>query len=266
MRHVADTTLAERLRAAGSVFAEDEAKVLRSSAGSAHDLEAMVRRRLLGEPLEVVVGWAEFCGVRIVVEPGVFVPRARTGLLVEAAARLVRPDAVVVDVCCGSGAVGVALHARHPQIDLYASDIESAAVRCARANVEPIGGRVFEGDLFDALPAALRGAVDMIVVNAPYVPTDAIATMPPEARDHEPRIALDGGTDGIEVHRRVAVGAAEWLAPTGHLVVETGRRQAGRTAEVLELAGLTTRTVISDELDGTAVIGSAGAAGGVSAP
>ncbi len=139
------------------------------------------------------------------------------------------PGRVVLDLCCGTGAVGAAIHAAVGGVELYASDIEPAAVRCARRNVEPLGGQVFEGDLFDALPASLRGRVDLLVVNAPYVPTEAIALMPPEAREHEPHITLDGGADGVDVQRRVAAGAAEWLAPGGHLLIETSREQASRT-------------------------------------
>jgi len=251
----ADAALAARLRAAGSVFAEDEARVLSASATSAAELESMADRRVRGEPVEVIVGWAEFCGLRIGVAPGVFVPRARTGILVDEAEALLGPGSVVVDLCCGSGAVGVALHARRPDIELHASDVEPAAVRCARANVEPLGGHVHEGDLVDALPASLKGRVDVLVVNAPYVPTDAIALMPPEARDHEPLVALDGGADGVEVHRRVASGASEWLAVGGHVLIETGRRQAALTADALRSSGFSTRVATSDELDGTAVIG-----------
>ncbi|MET1036642.1 MAG: putative protein N(5)-glutamine methyltransferase, partial [Aeromicrobium sp.] len=190
----------------------------------------------------------------VLVEPGVFVPRTRTGILVDEGARLIGPGSVVVDLCCGTGAVGLALHARQPEIELFASDIEATAVHCARRNVEPIGGRVLAGDLFDALPADLRGRVDLLVVNAPYVPSDAIATMPPEARDHEPRVALDGGADGVDVHRRVAAAAGAWLAPGGHLLIETSRHQAPLTVAALEAAGLSTRTVTSEQLDGTAVV------------
>ena len=247
--------LTRRLRAAGCVFAEDEARVLSSSAASADELEAMVLRRVAGEPLEVVVGWADFCGLRIAVEPGVFVPRARTAVLVEHGRPLIGAGSVVVDLCCGTGAVGVALHAAQPGIELQVSDVDAAAVACARRNVEPIGGRVHEGDLFGALPDDLRGRVDLLVVNAPYVPTDAIATMPPEARDHEPHVALDGGADGVDVHRRVAEDALRWLTPAGHLIVETSPRQAGLTAAAFEVAGLRPSVVTSDDSDGTAVIG-----------
>jgi release factor glutamine methyltransferase len=257
---MADLSLVARLRSAGCVFAEDEARVLVAAASSDDDLETMVLRRVAGEPLEVVVGWAEFCGLRIAVEPGVFVPRTRTAVLVEHGRGLLRAGSVVVDLCCGTGAVGVALHHQVPGIELHASDVDPVAADCARRNVEPIGGRVHEGDLFDALPDDLRGRVDLLVVNAPYVPTDAIATMPPEARDHEPRFALDGGADGVDVHRRVVEGAVTWLAPGGHLIVETSRRQSSLTAEAFELAGLRPSVVTSDDSDGTAVVGTVGPA------
>lgn len=250
-----DDDVVVRLRAGGSVFAEDEAQVLVGAATSGEELETMIRRRVAGEPLEVIVGWAEFCGLRIFVEPGVFVPRARTAILVDEGAKVIGSGSVVVDLCCGTGAVGAALHARQPQIDLYASDIDEAAVRCARRNLGPLGGKVLAGDLFGALPDGLRGRVDLLVVNAPYVPTDAIATMPPEARDHEPWMALDGGADGVDLHRRVAAGAVEWLAPGAHVVIETSRVQSDLTAAAFRSAGLRPSVLTSFESDGTAVIG-----------
>ena len=140
--------------------------------------------------------------------------------------------------------------------ELHAADIDPLAVRCAWRNVLPVGGTVHEGDLFDALPARLRGRVQVLAVNAPYVPTEAIRTMPPEARIHEPRISLDGGGDGLEFHRRVAAEASEWLSPGGHVLVETSRRQAAATSSILAAAGLAVRTACSEELDATAVIAS----------
>lgn len=247
--------LVARLRAGGSVFAEDEARLLGQSATSASELERMVERRVAGEPLEVIVGWAEFCGHRIVVEPGVFVPRTRTGILVEEGARLIAAGATVVDLCCGTGAVGLALHARVADIHLHASDIDDAAVRCARRNLGPLGAEVHHGDLLAALPTSLIGAVDLLVVNAPYVPTDQIAMMPPEARDHEPAISLDGGADGVDVHRRICADAGRWLSATGALLVETSGRQAEATAAAIRSAGLSARVVTAPHLDGTAVIG-----------
>ncbi|MBM7809177.1 putative protein N(5)-glutamine methyltransferase [Saccharothrix algeriensis] len=241
-----------RLRAAGCVFAEDEAALLVREAGTPGALEALVARRVAGEPLEQVLGWAWFRGLRIAVEPGVFVPRLRTGFLVERAAALLRPGAVVVDLCCGSGAVGAALAAVAP-VRLYAADLDPAAVRCARRNLG--AERVFRGDLYAALPAGLAGRVDVVVANAPYVPTSAIATMPPEARDHEPPAALDGGADGLDVQRRVIAGAPRWLAPGGSLLVETGERQAPATLAAFERAGFAAAVARSAEVDGTVVAG-----------
>lgn len=255
MTSLTSAEVVARLRAAGCVFAEDEADVLMTSARSADELATMLSRRIAGEPLEVVVGWAEFYGLRIAVDPGVFVPRTRTRILVDEGAAVVGAGSVVVDLCCGTGAVGIALQSVRPDIELYASDLDPAAVACARRNVEPVGGRVFAGDLFERLPDALRHRVDLLVVNAPYVPTEAIAMMPPEARDHEPRVALDGGADGVELHRRVAADAREWLAPGGQLMIETSRGQAELTAEAVRSGGLAARIVTSDDLDATAVIG-----------
>jgi len=245
--------LVGRLRAAGCVFAEDEARLLLAAASTSAQVEALVARRVAGEPLEHVLGWVRFCGRRILVEPGVFVPRRRTEFLVRSAVAL--PARVVVDLCCGSGAVGAAVAAALVGAQLHAVDIDPVAVRCARRNVVPIGGQVHAGDLFTPLPADLQGRVDLVVVNAPYVPTDAIASMPPEARLHEPRVALDGGTDGLDVHRRVAATAPQWLAPGGRLLIETSRQQASGTAALLAGAGFAVRMARSDELDATVAIG-----------
>lgn len=243
-----------KLRAAGCVFAEDEADLLLGDATTPAELAAAVDRRVAGLPLEYILGWAEFCGLRIVVDPGVFVPRQRTEFLAREAAALAHPRPIVVDLCCGSGAVGAALLAAVPLADLYAADIDPAAVRCARRNITGVG-RVFEGDLYDPLPDSLRGRVDIVIANAPYVPTDAIGMMPSEARDHEALVALDGGGDGLDVQRRVAAGARDWLAPGGRLLVETSEDQAPATAEIFANNGLAPRVMSSDELYATIVIG-----------
>jgi release factor glutamine methyltransferase len=215
----------------------------------------MVERRCTGEPLEYVIGYAEFCDLRIAVEPGVFVPRRRSEFLVAEAARLAAPGAVVVDMCCGSGAVGAALAAVRERIELHAVDVDPVAVRCARRNVIPIGGQVYEGDLYKPLPIALRGRVDVLVANAPYVPTDEIELLPAEARIYEARVALDGGADGLDIQRRVSEGAPQWLAAAGHLLIETSERQAPQTVAMVARAGLIATMVSSDDLDATVVIG-----------
>jgi release factor glutamine methyltransferase len=245
--------LVTRLREAGCVFAEAEAQLLMSAARNASELRAMADRRAAGVPLEHILGWAAFSGLRIRVRDGVFVPRRRTELLVREAARVAPPGAVVVDLCCGSGAIGAALASTRGDIDLYATDLDPNAVACARVNLEPVGGQVFEGDLFEPLPPRLRGSLDTAVACAPYVPTAEISHMPPEARDHEPRAALDGGHDGLDVVRRIAAAAGEWLRPGGHLLVETGRGQAEDAAAAFEAAGLTART--THDGDATVVTG-----------
>jgi release factor glutamine methyltransferase len=249
-----ESTVVARLRAAGCVFAEEEARLLLAAAGTAADLDVLVASRVSGVPLEQLLGWAGFCGLRIVVDAGVFVPRRRTEFLVEQAAALARTGSVVVDLCCGSGAVAAALAAEVAGIELHAADIDPAAVRCARRNLP--GVPVHEGDLFDALPDRLRGRVDVLVANVPYVPSDAIALMPPEARDHEPQVALDGGTDGLDVARRVVTTAPEWLVPGGSVLFETSEAQSGPAVDLLRAAGLTPRVASDDDRGATVVVGS----------
>ncbi|AXK37416.1 putative protein N(5)-glutamine methyltransferase [Streptomyces armeniacus] len=295
------SAVVDRLRAAGCVFAEDEAELLIAAAPTATALDALIGRRAAGEPLEHVLGWAEFRGLRITLEPGVFVPRRRTEFLVRQALALGHQaeedrTPVVVDLCCGSGAVGAALAVALERVELHAADVDPVAVRCARRNLAAAlrNGRgsgtygpyevpetyapgdtyealkapeayaprpphkpyaVYEGDLYAPLPATLRGRVDILAANVPYVPTDEVALLPSEAREHEPRTALDGGADGLDVLRRVAAEAAQWLAPGGCLLVETSERQAAEAVEVMRAGGLGVRVKRSEELYATVVIG-----------
>jgi len=178
---------------------------------------------------------------------------------------------VIVDLCCGTGALGVAvaaglcspvggnqpgLHAGGNQpgdAELYAADIDPAAVACAKRNVEPAGGRVYQGDLFTPLPATLRGRVTILICNAPYVPSAEVGYLPAEARDHEPLTALDGGRDGLAVLRRVAAEAPRWLAPGGRLLVETSDLQAAAMRQAMTAAGLTARVRGSQDYGATVV-------------
>jgi len=223
----------------------------------------MVRQRVSGIPLEQILGWAEFGGLRIAVEPGVFVPRRRTELMLDQALGLAPPQPVVVELCCGSGALALAVASRLQQVELYATDIDSAAVRCASRNLAVLPGLVgvLEGDLYEPLPPSLMGRVDLLLANAPYVPTGSIPLMPPEARLYEPLVALDGGSDGLDVQRRVIAGARRWLAPDGRLLVETSRGQASASVAAFQQYGLQARIVTSDELDATVVVGWPVAAG-----
>lgn len=247
------------------MFAEDEARLLSEQAADAAELDRLVLRRVAGEPLEQVLGWTEFDGQRYLVEPGVFVPRRRTELMVREAVaawrrrQLARP-AVVVDLCCGCGAVGAAVLRRLGRGRLIAADVDRAAVHCAARNVEPFGGEVLLGDLFAPLPLELRGRIDLLTANVPYVPSDAIALMPPEARDHEPRSALDGGGDGLDVFARVAAGTAGWLVPGGSVFLEASTAQVPDALGLLRRAGLDSTVVSDDSLDATVVTGTVGPA------
>ena len=232
-----EDAVVRRLRAAGCVFAEEEARLLLDDARAA-DLDALVQRRVAGEPLEHVLGWAQFHGLRIEVAAGVFVPRRRTELLVDEAVTLARPGAVVVDLCCGSGALGAAVATAVDDVELHAADVDPAAVACARSNIARFDGRAHVGDLFAALPLALCGRVDLLLANVPYVPSEAIALMPPEARLHETRVSLDGGADGLDVARRVILEAPHWLTAGGSLLFETSEDQAAAALESVTAAGL----------------------------
>jgi len=238
------------------VFAEDEAELLISAAATPAELAGMVDRRASGLPLEQVVGWADFCGLRVAVDPGVFVPRRRTEFLVRQAIELAPPCPVIVDLCCGTGAVGAALAAVLDPAELHATDIDPAAVRCARRNLAAAGGHVYAGDLFEPLPAALHGRVGILAANVPYVPTGEVALLPAEARLHEPRVALDGGGDGLDVLRRVAAQAPLWLAPGGSLLVEISDRQESIACDTARRAGLVPRVARSAELAVTVLIAS----------
>ncbi len=247
-------SITAQLREAGCVFAEDEATLLIAAAASADQLRSMVRRRMQGTPLEQVIGWAELAGVRITVQEGVFIPRHRSELLVREAVARTGPGTTVVDLCCGTGAVGAALAAAVPGIELHATEIDPVAWRAARANLAPIGATVHLGDLFDPLPARLRGRVGVVVANPPYVPSAEIELLPREARLYEPRHALDGGADGLDVVRRIAAAAPLWLAPAGHLLVEMSESQAPEAVRTLIDSGLTATTLIDLDLEATVVV------------
>ena len=239
--------LVAQLRAAGCVFAEDEAQLLReASAGDEARLNELASRRCAGEPLHQVVGWAQFADIRVSLRPGVFVPRPRTEALVaHALRRCTQAAPIVVDLCCGSGALGIAFAAGCPAATLHATDIDEAALACARENVGARGD-VHGGDLFDALPADLRGRIDVLLANVPYVPTTQLELMPVDARAHERRITLDGGDDGLDVLRRVAAGASAWLAPGGFVACVT---EADTVEEAKQL-------VIDEELDAHILVAS----------
>ena len=223
-----------RLRAAGCVFAEDEAAQLRRAARDEDELEEMTRRREEGEFLEHVLGRVELRGDRLAVAPGVFVPRQRTALLIEEAVRAarVRRAPRVLEMCAGAAPIAALVARRVPGALVHAADVDAAALAVARRNL-PARARLHHGDGWSALPADER--FDVIAAVPPYVPRDAFALMPREAREHEPREALLGGEDGLDHVRSLLAGAADRLAPGGVLLLELHRGQ-GPAAQEAALA------------------------------
>jgi release factor glutamine methyltransferase len=241
-----------RLRASGCVFAEEEAAVLAKAAGGDEaTLAALVERRATGEPLEQVAGYADFCGVRVRLRPGVFVPRVRSELLVRTALEEARDGGTVVDLCCGSGALGLAVRHRRDVI-LHSADLDPAAVATARDNLTT---PVYEGDLFAALPSELRDRIDVLIANVPYVATGHIPLLPSEARDHEPLVALDGGPDGLDIFRRITTDAPTWLAPGGVLLSEITEAQETAATEAVHHAGLDAGSIYDDDLEARVIRG-----------
>ena len=236
--------LAARLAAEGFVAAEEEAgELLARAAGDEALLEALVARRLTGEPLAWITGTTRFCGLDVRVDPGVYVPRWHTEALAERAAARLPGDGTGVDLCTGSGALALVLAARRPRARVLAADLDPRAVACARAN----GVEALRGDLFAPLPAGLRGAVDVVVAVVPFVPTGELRLLQRDTFAFEDRLAYDGGSDGARLLRRVAREAPDWLRPGGALLLELGGGQAALLAAELAAAGFTEVATVHDE-------------------
>lgn len=246
--------IAARLHASGSVFAEDEARMLINEAEDNKQLASMIERRSSGEPLQQIVGWAMFAGKRVAIAPGVFVPRRRTELLFLQAAKYAERGDVVLDLCCGSGAIAMALATAKRNLELHCSDIDPAAIECAEKNLEGTGAVTYVGDMFEPLPVVLRGRINVLVANVPYVPTGQIDLMPPEARDYEARAALDGGEDGLDFQRKLAEEVPGWIKRDGCVMFETSESQAEQSLEICRAAELKPELVTDEELDAHVVV------------
>jgi len=207
--------------------------------------DAMVARRAAGEPLQYVVGSWGFRRLDLLVDRRVLIPRPETETVVEAAlGELARLGGdVVVDLGTGSGAIALSMAVEARPSEVWATDSSADALAVARANLAGVGGRaatcvrLVEGNWFGALPAELRGRVDLVVSNPPYVAEPEVADLPPEVAGHEPRAALVGGPTGLEQVARIVAEAPDWLASPGALVVELAPAQASAASALARDAG-----------------------------
>jgi release factor glutamine methyltransferase len=236
--------LIARLAAAGFVAAEDEAlELVECAAGDDDRLAVLVERRLTGEPLAWITGTAHFCGLDITIAPGVYVPRWQSEPLARLAVARLPATGTAIDLCTGSGAIARVLATERPRARVVATDLDERAVACAAANwVE-----VYRGDLFDPLPASLRGTVDVVVSVVPYVPTPALALLPRGTLDFELPLSYDGGLDGTRLLRRVIDDSRHFLRPGGALLLELGGDQAEQLRDALSGSGYVDVVVLEDE-------------------
>jgi release factor glutamine methyltransferase len=240
------TRIAGALAQAGFIAPAAEAdELLGASDQGVGPIEELLARRLRGEPLAWVTGSVDFCGVRIRVDPGVFVPRPHTEALARRAVELLPADGIAVDLCTGCGAVAVVLGSARPGADVVATDIDPAAVACARRN----GVRALIGDLDGPLPPSLRGRVDLLTAVVPYVPSEELHLLPGDVLAHEPHGALDGGPGGTAMLVRAAGAAGRLLNARGTALLELGGDQAHAMATALADVGLS-RTRVHRDADG----------------
>jgi len=218
-------------------------------AAAARRYAAALARRAAHEPLQHLLGWEEFRGLRFGVGPAVLIPRPETELLVEWALEFVPPGATVCDLGTGSGCVAAAIATARPDARVLAVEVSAAARAVAARNLAALGlaarVTVLGGDLFEPL-ARWAGAVDLIVANPPYIPTGTLAALPAEVRAWEPRGALDGGSDGMAVSRRIIAGAPGVLARGGALTIEIGEGQAPPLAATMRARGFVDVTTRHD--------------------
>ncbi len=219
--------LAALLSGHGFIAAEEEAgELLASAAGDEERLEALVRRRLTGEPLAWITGSVAFCGIEVRVHPGVYVPRPHSELLARRSIERLPVRGTAIDVCTGSGAIAMAMMVARPRARVFGCDLDARAVSCARAN----GVTAFRGDLLAPLAAGLRGQVDVIVAVVPYVPTAELSLLQRDTFAFESALPYDGGPDGTALLRRVMRESRRLLRGGGALLLEL----AGDQAELLQ--------------------------------
>ena len=221
-----------RLADAGFIAAHEEAEeLLECSEGDDLVLASMMERRLRGEPLAWITGFAMFCGSKIRVDRGVYVPRWQSEPLARRAATRLPAQGMAIDLCTGSGAIAKTLQLSRPGARIVASDLDDQAVYCAGSN----GVEVYGGDLFAPLPRDLEGTVDVVIGVVPYVPTRSLPLLPRDTMVFESTLSYDGGEDGVRILRRVVRESGRFLRPGGALLIELG----GDEVELLrdDLAG-----------------------------
>ena len=207
--------------------------MIEAAAGDPTIWRGWVERRRLGEPLEWLVGYSTFMGHRVRVDRGVYVPRPQSELIARRAVDALPDGGTAVDLCTGSGAIAVALREARPKARVVAVDIDANACRCAAEN----GIEVYQGHLAEPLPAELNGHVDVVVAVVPYVPTDELVFLPRDVLEYEPRLALDGGVNGMELLEQAVAAGARLLHAGGSLLLEVGGQQDETLAPTLHDAG-----------------------------
>ena len=226
-------------------------------------LRALLDRRINGECIAYILGKKEFFALEFSVNPHVLVPRPDTEILVEAALEIIKKEEVadnetrILDLCTGSGAVAVSLKHEMPQIEVYATDISTEALQTAKTNAQRLLGEkqihFCQGDLYNALPTSVS-SFNLIVSNPPYIPTDEIKTLSSEVQN-EPRLALDGGKDGLEIIKRIVEKAPENLMQGGALLMEAAPYQMEEIAHLLENRGFKDIKLYKDLSEQKRVIG-----------
>ena len=236
-------SIEQALAAAGCITPTEEADALLRAAGDDRGaLKAMVARRIEGEPLPWITSSIRFCEVDVAIVPGVYVPRWQTEALAHRAAALLPAGGVAVDLCTGSGAIAMVLAATVPDARVVATDVDGAAVACARRN----GVETYEGSLDEPLPTSLAGSIDVLTAVPPYVPTDELRLLPRDVRRFEPIAALDGGPGGTRLLAEIVRRSPRWLRPGGWLLLELGGDQATALRDPLLASGFDEPTVLRD--------------------
>ena len=237
-------SVTQMLTEAGCIAAREEAdELIRAAAGDPDVLRDLVSRRTNGEPIAWLTGAVTFCGLRLSVAPGVYVPRPQTEPLARRAAKLLPSGGVAVDLCTGAGAIAVVLAEAVPTAQVLATELDGNAVRCGRGN----GIEVFEGFLDDPLPKEFEHRVDVLTAVAPYVPTNSLRLLPRDVQAFEPRLALDGGEDGTDLLVEVVRRSRGWLRPGGWLLLELGGDQAEPIGRLIHDSGFEEVDVMVDD-------------------